>query len=109
MATKTSKKGTSKKGTSKKGTSKKGTSKKSTAKRPHGPARSGPRKRRTPFSGKKITKLQRENPRREGTHGHKSWELIKNGMTVDAYLDAGGRMNDLRWDLSRKRIKLTAA
>jgi hypothetical protein len=38
---------------------------------------------RSAFSGKKITKLTKENPRRAGTHGHKSFALLMPGMTYE--------------------------
>ena len=63
-------------------------------------------KRRTPLSGKKIMKLVKDNPRRAGTHGHASFALIKSGMSVDSYLNKGGRMQDLKWELERDRLKL---
>jgi len=65
-----------------------------------------PRARRTPLAGKKITRLVRENPRRSGTHGHASFALIKSGMSVDKYLELGGRMNDLRWDIEHEYVKV---
>lgn len=42
-----------------------------------------------------------DNPRREGTHGHRSFELIdpKKGIKYEDYLAAGGRNNDLGWDI----------
>jgi hypothetical protein len=62
--------------------------------------------RNSSFSGKKITKLSHENPRREGTHGHKSFAAIKNGMTYEAYIAAGGRRNDLAYDVAHKYVKV---
>lgn len=61
---------------------------------------------RSSFKGKVIKKLVVDNPRREGTHGHRSWELIKNGMTYEAYIEAGGRPNDLKWDLDREWVSV---
>lgn len=46
------------------------------------------------------------NPRREGTHGHKSYELIKDGMSYEDYIAAGGRNNDLRYDLDHGFVVL---
>lgn len=54
----------------------------------------------------KIYRLVKDNPRKEGTHGHRSFALIKDGMTVEAYLTAGGRNNDLRWDIDHKFVEL---
>ena len=61
------------------------------------------------FSGKIIRRLVKENPRRKGTHGHKSWNLLKNGMTYEQYIEAGGRRGDLAWDAERKNVELVAA
>ena len=47
----------------------------------------------------KIYLLVKDNPRKPGTHGFQSFNLVKPGMTVEAYLAAGGRANDLRWDI----------
>jgi hypothetical protein len=61
------------------------------------------------FSGKKIHKLAKENPRREGSIGFKSYGLIKNGMTYDQYISAGGRRQDLAFDLAHKHVELRAS
>lgn len=61
------------------------------------------------FAGKKIQKLADKNPRREGTAGYKSWEKIRNGMTYEQYLEAGGRRQDLAWDIEHKYVKLVSA
>lgn len=53
-----------------------------------------------------IVKLRDDNPRKQGTHGWNSWELIKKGMTVAEYLEAGGRRNDLAWDVDHHWIEL---
>lgn len=60
------------------------------------------------FSGKKISKLVKENPRREGSIGHKSFALIQNGMTYEQYIAKGGRRQDLAFDLAKKNVKLSA-
>lgn len=60
-------------------------------------------------AGKLTGKLylkRKDNPRKEGTHGWNSWNLIKDGMTVEAYLQAGGRNNDLRWDIDHGWVEL---
>jgi hypothetical protein len=62
--------------------------------------------RSSQFSGKKITKLVKENPRREGTHGLKSFDLIKTGMTYEAFIAAGGRRQDLAYDIAHKFVKV---
>lgn len=64
--------------------------------------------RSSSLSGKKLTAATKENPRREGTHGHKSMEIIlKNpGLTYEKFIELGGRANDLRWDLERNNVVL---
>ena len=71
-------------------------------------AEEAPRRRGRPpqFAGKRIFKLRKANPRREGTHGYRSWELLYDGMTYEEYLKAGGRRNDLQWDLDRNRVEV---
>lgn len=64
------------------------------------------RGRNSSYASKKIYKKTEENPRRENTHGHKSFSVIKNGMTFEDYIAAGGRANDLRWDLERGHLEL---
>lgn len=42
-----------------------------------------------------------ENPRREGTHGHKSMQIILDnpGISYEEFIAQGGRAQDLRWDM----------
>ena len=52
-----------------------------------------------------------KNPRREGTLGWRSYNIILNHnsdeeLTVAKYLELGGRMNDLLWDVKRDRLQL---
>jgi ribosomal protein L12E/L44/L45/RPP1/RPP2 len=58
------------------------------------------------MNGKKLYKLVTDNPRRPGTHGHRSFSLIKDGMSYEAYKSAGGRNNDLAWDIDHKFVEL---
>lgn len=55
---------------------------------------------------KKIKKLVEENPRSIGSGGFKSWALLKPNMTVEEYLQLGGRAQDLQWDLKKKYVEL---
>lgn len=52
----------------------------------------------------KIYKKAKENPRKKDTFGHKSWEIIVDGMTVAEYLQNGGRRQDLAWDLKKNNV-----
>jgi len=71
-------------------------------------AASKPVGRKSAFSGKKIFKLAKENPRRNGSIGFKSFALIKNGMSYEQYIAAGGRRQDLAFDLEAKHVKLAS-
>jgi hypothetical protein len=66
-------------------------------------------KPRGQFAGKWIRRIVSENPRREGTWGWKSFEiLIRHGadMPYEAYIKSGGRLNDLKWDIDRNRVEV---
>lgn len=57
------------------------------------------------FAGKTIFAKKQVNPRRPGTAGFKSFEIIRDkpaGVPYADYIAAGGRPNDLRWDLEHK-------
>lgn len=60
----------------------------------------GKRGRTSKFAGMTIVQLTEVNPRREGTAGYNSWELITPGMKFEEYLAAGGRLKDLVWDIN---------
>jgi len=49
------------------------------------------------------------NPRKVGSFGHASMGIIvaNPGITVDAFLKAGGRMTDLRWDIEHGNVVST--
>lgn len=56
----------------------------------------------------KITAIVAENPRRKGTHGYKSMQIIMESqdktITYGAYIQAGGRRQDLSWDLDKGHV-----
>lgn len=54
----------------------------------------------------KITLLVPKNPKREGTKAHAKFAKYKNGMTVQAFIDGGGRAFSLAWDVKRKYISV---
>lgn len=56
-----------------------------------------------------IHKLVKDNPRRTGTFGFKTWEKIKPGMSLRALIDAGGRRKDIMWDVNNKSLALKPA
>jgi hypothetical protein len=51
--------------------------------------------------------VAKANPRREGSHGFKSLAIIitKPGITYAAFLAAGGRNKDLRYDIAQKHAE----
>lgn len=57
--------------------------------------------------GRTITLLKPENPKRPGTKAHDRYALYKDGMTVGAFLDAGGTSGDLAHDQAHGFIKLS--
>lgn len=65
------------------------------------------RGRKSSLAGKKIKILAKENPRREGTHGHKSFSLMKDGMTYEEFVKAGGRPADLKWDIEKGNVSMS--
>ncbi len=64
---------------------------------------------RLDVDGKRIVRLTKENPRRAGGKGYKSWNLLKKGMTYEQFIAAGGRHTDLAWDISHGNVKLINA
>ena len=54
----------------------------------------------------KITLLVETNPKREGSAAHGRFGLYKTGMTVAAFLAAGGTRSDLRWDSARNFVRI---
>src|SRR3954471_16971426 len=53
----------------------------------------------SPMAGKKLIKVEKRNPRREGTEGFKSWERWNSGATYEKAIEAGARPQDIRWDI----------
>lgn len=60
------------------------------------------------FAGQKIYKLAKDNPRREGSHGHASFALITNGMSYEKYLELGGRRQDLVFCVEKGHVEMRA-
>lgn len=52
---------------------------------------------------KKTDENKTGNPRREGSHGHKSMKIIIDnpGITFEDFIKKGGRAMDLDWDVSK--------
>ena len=57
------------------------------------------------FAGKVLRNTGDTNPRREGTWGWKSWNIIQeagpDGISFEDYASKGGRSNDLDWDIKK--------
>lgn len=66
----------------------------------------GKRGRKSNFNGLKLHSVNVENPRREGTHGHKSMQIIIDnpGISYEDFIAKGGRANDLRWDIEHSNV-----
>jgi len=47
-----------------------------------------------------------DNPKKRGSKSHARFSLYEPGMTVSAFVDAGGTTADVRWDLARGYITL---
>lgn len=93
--------------------------KKAPAKKPTKKEAAAPRGRTSNLAGHKLVHnlaLDAEkkpvNPRRVGSHGYNSLQIVvkagKTGITTEDFLKAGGRMNDLNWDVAHKHVTATA-
>jgi hypothetical protein len=62
------------------------------------------------LSGMTLHPKTKENPRREGTNGFKSFAIVlKNpGISYNDYIDKGGRNVDARWDEAHGYLELRA-
>ena len=58
------------------------------------------------FAGKKLHIRSKKNPRKAHTHAHVVWEKLKEGMTFEQYIRAGGRVHDLLIDIRKERLEL---
>lgn len=61
------------------------------------------------LAGKKLlptAEAKDANPRRKDSHGFRSLEIIRKqpGLTYEAFVAAGGRPNDLRWDVNHGHV-----
>lgn len=65
-----------------------------------------PRIRKSEYSGCTLHPNVEENPRRAGSHGHNSLQIILDdpGITYEDFRARGGRTNDLRWDINAGRV-----
>ena len=54
--------------------------------------------------GAVITKLVENNPKRPMTQAHKRFGHYRTGMTVQEFLDSGGQIGDIYYDIARSHI-----
>lgn len=57
-------------------------------------------------AGKHIFRLVEANPRKEGSWGWKSFNLAVTGISYEDYIKAGGRPQDLAWDVDHKFVEV---
>ncbi len=60
------------------------------------------------LAGKTLTKLveTKDYPRREGSKAFKGcWGVLRNGMTYEQFIKAGGVRKHLAWDIANKYVK----
>ena len=64
------------------------------------------RGRKSDLLGKTLNHVKESNDRREGSHGHKSLQIIIDnpGITTEAFVEAGGRLVDLKWDMDKGNV-----
>lgn len=55
---------------------------------------------------KKLTLLEKNNPKRSGSRAFDIYGLYKTCKTVGAFLDAGGTMSDIRYDSGKNFIQV---
>jgi membrane protein involved in colicin uptake len=75
--------------------------KKAEAKAAEGEKTPGKRGKISPHAGKHLYPLKSENTRKPGTFGFNSMKVIFDnpGIVYEDYIKAGGRSNDLTWDI----------
>ena len=61
--------------------------------------------KKSALAGKYLYKLTETNPRREGTHGWHSWNVLKNGMTYEQFIAAKGGNKHLMWDIAAGHVE----
>jgi hypothetical protein len=61
------------------------------------------------FAGRRLTATMGHNPRKDGTFGQRSYQIILDnpGITFEKYRELGGRANDLQYDYVRDRVQVS--
>jgi hypothetical protein len=65
--------------------------------------------RTSKYAGGILTAMKETNPRRKGTFGYNSFQIILDnpGIPFESFLEAGGRTKDLRWDYEHGNAHVT--
>lgn len=63
------------------------------------------RGRPSEFDGKRFKKVA-ETTRKQGSHGHKNWLILQDGMTYDEFKAAGGNRKYLAWEIAKGHVKV---
>lgn len=74
--------------------------------RQSGPKRTGLPGPNSQYAGKRLHIVTKTNPRRAGTAGWNSFEVMREGMTYEEYRLKGGRSNDLAWDVAHGYVEM---
>jgi hypothetical protein len=69
-------------------------------------AKAAPKKAETEDT-RKITLVEKNNPKREGSDAYKRYELYRKAKTVKDFYAAGGTSADLRWDSKHGFVKVS--
>lgn len=75
-------------------------------KMPDKPAKPAKAEKADKTDTRKITLTTKENPKREGSKAYETFELYKKAKTVQDFLNAGGKMADIKYDEKAGHIKL---
>ena len=62
--------------------------------------------RSSQFAGMTIIRNYEANPRRAGSIGHASYEMITDGMSYEDYIKAGGRGADILYGVKKGHLTL---
>ncbi len=72
-----------------------------------GTATKAGRGRTSALAGKALYSTKDENPRRAGSHGHRSFQIILDqpGISYEDYVEKGGRLSDAKWDIEKGNLE----
>lgn len=63
--------------------------------------------KKSSYAGMTLTAKVKENPRKAGTIGRNSFQLILEnpGIVFEKFRELGGRVNDLKWDIEHDWVE----